>query len=169
MKFKGILITVIVLLVLGLGGYLLWAKVISVKINNFKEDFEEQERINNIHYENYDFKNIENIVITLYEQDSETLTTLSKDVAVADIEEMQSILDVLDVANIVGMVQTGIDFESDMDIMVNYKDGTKAKIILASNGNVLINYTFEKEGSGFVQYALNDSNFEQTLKDRYFK
>ena len=184
---KDVILVVLIVLVLGLGGYLLFDKVLSNNQTEEKEEKNNQTNDQNENLENsdnnqninadlendsielksYNVDEIKNIEISMPVKDSPDLEM--KVVIIENKKEMEEILLNVDEPKEKEPVPYGMGFESNTVITVNYDGDPSTVIIILGNGDVVINNAVGVGETGYTKYEISNKNFEKELLDKYQK
>ena len=171
---KNIVIIIISILVLAMGSYLVYDKLIATKEKNEvkveENNVEKEEEKNNNEVvtkelKNYDSNSIINIVVSvpiLGSNDPEM-----NSVTIEDKEEIKEILLNVDDKEEVGKVPDEIGFISNVTITINYEGDPSTKIIILSNGNVAINSAVGAGETGYGEYKIENKNLASELTNKY--
>lgn len=176
---KNVVIIILSMLVLGLGGYLVYDKVIDKKIenptienNDNVQDNNDKNAVNNgevsnkpIQLKNYDVNIIKNIEVRVPVKNSTDPET--RNVTITDKEQIKSILINVDDVKDVGKVPEGIDFMFNVEITVNYDGDPSTNIIILDNGNVAINKAVGVGETSYVEYEISNKNLAVELTNKY--
>ena len=151
---KNIVIVILSIIVLCLGSYLVYDKVLGNDDNNN----------NNWNIINHDkLKNISNIKISnpcshCFDPDYRSIT-------INDISEISYILENLEKNNFVDEVPNDVGFGFPFAIEVNYKDTKVDTYYFLSNNKLVIRYAGEES---YNEYELKNKNFKNELIEKYF-
>ena len=165
---KNIVIIILLMLVLSMGGYLVYDKVFN-KEENTEVKVEEKEENNKEvvtkdlkNYNINDIKNIEVIVPVLGSSDPEM-----DSITIENKEEIKEILLNIDDYEEVGKVPEGIGFVSNVVININYEGDPSTNIIILDNGNIAINSAVGVGETGYAEYKIENKNLASELTNKY--
>ena len=174
---KNVIIIILSILVLGLGGYLVYDKVVDKKIENPTiennvQDNNDKNVVNNgdvsnkpIQLKNYDVSIIKNIEVRVPVKNLTDPET--RNVTITDKEQIKSILINVDDVKEVGKVPEGIGFMFNVEITINYYGDPSTNIIILDNGNVAINKAVGVGETSYAEYEISNKNLAVELTNKY--
>jgi len=178
---KDILIIKLVVIVLGLGSYLIFDRIMDKKIENEtiennnskeenkdgvnKEDNSNQSTNETKQLENYDINAIKNIQIAVPVKNAEDPE--KKNVTLTDKEEIKSILLNVDNVKEIGALPSGIGFVSNVVITINYDEDPSTTIIILDNGNIAINKAVGVGETGYAEFEIQNKSLATELTNKY--
>lgn len=171
---KNIIIIILSILVLGMGGYLVYDKVIvkeeknEVKVEE-NDTEKEEDKNNNVEVtkelKNFDLNSIKNIIIHIPKLESSDLEMDT--ITIDNKEEMKQILLSIDDYEEIGKIPEGIGFESNIAITINYEGDPSTSIIILDNGNLVINFAVGVGETGPAEYKIENKNLASELTNKY--
>ena len=179
---KNIVIIILVILLLGLSGYIVYDKAIDKYVDNKMENKDENkienEVENNVNSDNtfsnevtdlnklnnYNINNIKNIEVDIPIKSYDGPE--KKKITIDNKNEIEEILLNIDNTKEIGAVPE-IGFESNVTITINYNEEPSTLVVIFGNGNVGIDTAVGTAQSEFIEYEIDNKNLSSELISKY--
>ena len=177
---KNILIGILIVIILGLGGYLVYDKILNNDQDNQVENIKTEQDLeteymeeknvddldnDSVELKNYVIENIQSLELELHIENSSGPEM--KKVTITDKEEIKEILLNVDNATDIGPVPEGIGYVPDVSITVNYNNEPSTNIDVLGNGNLIIYYSGDVGEIENREYEISNKSLAQQLTSKY--